>query len=169
MTHILRLVGIAIATAIVGALGADAAIASPRCAHGYAHAQSYPHGNAHARHGCRHHGWHRHHPRRAHHVHRAHGVRVSYGIPVVPRYYVNQGPALTGPGVMAADIAYVDAPIARGYPYVRLYDGGPYASATTHARYRHARPAGPSVEHADAVIRTIGPNRVDIQLYRKDR
>lgn len=174
MTHSIRIV---LAAAGVVALSAGAAAAGPSCARGAEMMQGYG-----AHRGCvMTHRYHAHHQAR-HHAHpvlardypaygyRAHGVRVIYGTPPVPRYYVNQGPVLTGPGVLVTGVVYDDQPIAPGYAYVRPYDGGPYASPTSHfdvPRRHYARPAGPGVTRADAVIRTMGPDRIDIQLYRR--
>lgn len=130
----------------------------------------------HANHFARHHMTHQ---RVAHH-HHDHGVQqvnVIYGMaPVVPRYFVNQGPTLSGPARLVTGIVYDDAGIDPAYRYVRYhrmpdYDGGPYASPTTH--YRTARPAGPGVNNsgvirADAEIRNVGRNQIDIRLYRRD-
>lgn len=89
--------------------------------------------------------------------------------PVVPRFFVNQGPTLTGPAALVTGIAYEDQPVSPGYAYVRGYDEATYTRRTSYRGYRAAaRPVGPSVIRADAEIRTLGSDRIDIRLYRRD-
>jgi hypothetical protein len=64
-------------------------------------------------------------------------------------YYVNQGPAFSGPGNFAPYPTYQETAISgpRGYnrPNYGYYDGGPYGNATNH--YSWAQPAyrGPAI------------------------
>ena len=160
----------------------DAQAAAPCKHHEACGAQMRHHGQHHGKHRHAHHARHAHHSMHAqpivhHHYHAPQQVNVIYGVaPVVPRYFVNQGPTLTGPARQVTGIVYDDAGIDPSYRYVRYhrmpeYDGGPYASPTTH--YPVARPAGPGVNNsgvvrADAEIRNVGRDQINIRLYRRD-
>ena len=162
----------------------DAQAAAPCKHHDACGAQMRHHGQHHAKHHAhhrhaRHHMMQRTHVRRDvhHHYHAGSQVNVLYGAStIVPRYFVNQGPTLSGPARQVTGIVYDDAGIDPEYRYVRYhrmpdYDGGPYASPTTHHYAR--RPNGPGVNNsgvirADAEIRNVGRNQIDIRLYRRD-
>jgi len=69
--------------------------------------------------------------------------------PTTQYYYVNQGPTYTGPGAFAPVPAYQESAVSgwdgyRTHPYYGGYQGGRYASATTHY-YEGAGVAGPAV------------------------
>jgi len=158
------------AFAALFALTAGAAQAEPSCARGVGHhATAHRHHHHHcAAYAGHHHGGHAMRlgaaPRYHHGARDARPLAMADAAPVVPRLYVNQGPTLSGPAVQITERVYDDRPVTPYYPYIRAADLDAGARAPRDAD----RPAGPGIAHADAVIRTISPNRVDIELYRKD-
>ncbi len=69
--------------------------------------------------------------------------------PTTQYYYVNQGPTYTGPGDFAPVPTYQESAVSgwdayRTHPYHYGYNGGRYASATTH-HYDGAGYEGPAV------------------------
>lgn len=73
-------------------------------------------------------------------------------------YYVNQGPAFSGPGNFAPYPTYQETAISgpRGYnrPNYGYYDGGPYGNATNHYSYAQPGYRGPAVYSYRPRVRT---------------
>ncbi len=107
-------------------------------------------------------------------------------------YMVNQGPVYSGPGLIAPPLTYTPTRLSHGYSYISgRYESEPYYQ--TPYRYGGYRPAaapryavdhrmhsrvvnvrsdlpaqrrGAKIIRARADVRILGPQRMDIRLYR---
>lgn len=99
------------------------------------------------------------------HARRAWVYKVPAYPPPTPRYYVNQGPTYSGPGMLPFRARYEDRDIRMGYRYVHAgYDGHPAYSG-----YGPAHGAAPqsSVIQADAEVRSTDRDELVIRLRRR--
>lgn len=186
----------AMALGVLAMIGASSAAQAAHCdPHGAPCARHYGADHAHHRHMHGHH-MHRHHMNHMRYHHRmlrekyiVHGdnLYVTHG-PTVPRYVVQQGPTYEGPEITHVTSFYNPGGLDTRYPYIgegRGYVGGPYANPLSYHRhgYRHDRRHGTGpvvidrggrhlhaqdgVIRADAEVRIVGKDRIEIRLKRK--
>lgn len=121
----------------------------------------------HRHHAYYHDGYGRHHHAgyRHHHARRAWVYDVPAYPPPTPRYYVNQGPTYSGPGVLPFRGRYEDRDIRLGYRYVH----GGYDVSPAYSGHRSAHGAGPrsTVIQADAEVRSTNRDELVIRLRRR--